>query len=131
MKRTTIAALLLCSLCVLSACADGTVKAKKEYKDIEKLELEFDYENVKAYQIGADRKGNPVFYDPQEALKQAEKDFAEGLWYLKAEYGLQDVEKDYEAYKEYGWQVETSDEVIESQCRAISSFLDIYENSFE
>ncbi len=131
MRKIVFGFMLICCMGLLCGCKDKTVTAKKEYKEIEKLNLQFDYQHVEAYKIGADSKGNPVFYEPEKALEQAEKEFAEGFWYLKTEYGLQDVKTDYEDYETYSWKAETSDEVINSQCEAIGSFLSIYSNSFQ
>lgn len=131
MKKTAVICLLLILIATLYGCEKKAAKATGEYETVDKLEVDFDYQNVKAYKIGADRKGNPVFYDAKKALKQAQKDYAEGFSYLQTEYGLQDVEEDYEAYKEYGWQTQAADDEIVKQCTAISSFLDIYENSYE
>jgi hypothetical protein len=60
------------------------------------------------------------------------KDFAKGISAIQKEYFLLPISKwNYKQYKNYGWQLaKTKDSKEIAQARKVTSFLDIYENSF-
>lgn len=85
-----------------------------------------------SFAIGADAEGYAVFKDPEAALRELEENYGEGLALIQKEFGLESICMDeYVGYKLYGWQVSTGTEEEKAQARFVSSFLDIYENSFE
>ncbi len=84
------------------------------------------------YEMGLTEYGYPVFKNPEAALRQAKNDYAGGIKLIEKEFGLLFLSKyTYEKYKTYGWQVSIGDESLKQEARMLSSFLDIYENSYK
>lgn len=85
-----------------------------------------------AYDIGADRKGYAVFKDPEKAFARMKLDYATGIEAIRKEFGLRSLSlKNYEQYGTYGWQISgTKDAAAVEQARAVTAFMDIFENSF-
>ena len=86
-----------------------------------------------AYEIGANSKGMPVFKNPDKAFRQVKIDYKEGIKAIKKELGvlLGLTKMNFRDYQVYGCQLTNCTEEESSQGRIISSFLDIYENSFD
>ncbi len=85
-----------------------------------------------SFAIGADAEGYAVFKDPQAAFEGLKENCGQGLALIQEEFVLGPIRKnDYAGYKIYGWQVTTGSQEEKAQARFVSSFLDIYENSFE
>ena len=87
-----------------------------------------------AYQVMANRYGEPIFTDSAAAFDQAATDYAQAIQLVRdafgAEYGLGPFSpEDYHLYKALGWQLPTEDEEVREQGSALTRFLDIYENS--
>ena len=132
MKRNIITFISITLVLLLAACGQKPAEVVNEYEDIDKLGSEFIHSGVEAYEIGADKNGMPVFKDPDAALEQAKEDFAEGFKQLENEFDLKPVSKDnWDGYKIYGWQTTSEDADIAKQCMEITSFFDIYENSYK
>lgn len=89
-------------------------------------------EKSNKYAIGANSYGKAVFKNPEEALAELEKEYSEGIELIQKEFGLEDLsQKNYKQYGVYGWQVENGTEEEKEQAEFVSTFMDIYENSFE
>lgn len=131
---------ILALILILTACSSqGKVKnpATQEYKagtgniqgnvDVEKY-VKID----QRFEIGADKDGMAVFKDPHKAYQALTEKYSDGIKLIQKEFDLEDLsENSYEAYKTYGWQVETGTEEEKNQANFVSEFFDIYENSFE
>ena len=125
---------------ILTACSSqGKVKnpATQEYKagtgnikgdvDVEKY-VKID----QRFEIGADKDGMAVFKDPHKAYQALTEKYSDGIRLIQKEFDLEDLsENSYQAYKTYGWQVETGTKEEKDQAKFVSGFFDIYENSFE
>ncbi len=80
------------------------------------------------FAIGAGADGKAVFKNPKAAFETFRSLYENELSALRKEFGLPAFsQKTYASYKIYGWQYTGSDG---KRFRFISSFLDIYENSF-
>ena len=80
------------------------------------------------FAIGAGADGKAVFKNPKAAFETFRSLYENELAALRKEFGLPAFsQKTYASYKIYGWQYTGSDG---KRFRFISSFLDIYENSF-
>lgn len=89
-------------------------------------------EKGEEFAIGANQYGYAVFKNPNKAFEKLKKDYKKGIALIKKEYDLEDLSQDnYNLYKIYGWQVETGDDESKEEARFITSFMDIYENSFK
>jgi hypothetical protein len=85
----------------------------------------------KEFAIGANRYGYAVFKDPGAAFHKLNDEYHWGIALIREEFNLSPLSKtNYEWYKIYGWQVTTGTEEEKEQARFITSFFDIYENSF-
>ena len=90
------------------------------------------YENISEdFAIGADQYGRAVFKDPQKAFDTFTVLYAEGIALIRQENGLKPIGKgNYSAYQKLGWQTVSENADIQAQAAFVTSFLDIYENSF-
>ena len=80
------------------------------------------------FAIGAGADGKAVFKNPKAAFETFRSLYENEISALRKEFGLPAFsQKTYASYKIYGWQYTGSDG---KRFRFISSFLDIYENSF-
>ena len=88
--------------------------------------------NSAAYEIGANKQGYAVFKNPDKAFEQMEKDFSKGIAAIQKEFTLLPLTRwNCDMYKIYGWQLtKTKDAEALAQAWKVSSFMDIYENSF-
>lgn len=83
------------------------------------------------FDIGANKYGEAVFKNPQKAFKTLKKEYSSGIKLIQKEFNLLPLTNfTYKSYKTYGWQVTTGTEEEKEQARFVTSFLDIYENSF-
>lgn len=83
------------------------------------------------FDIGANYYGYAVFKKPEKAWNRLVNDYQDGILVIQKEYNLEPLSQDnYQLYGIYGWQVTNVNEEISKQCHFISSFFDIYENSF-
>ncbi|OBZ11412.1 hypothetical protein [Bacillus sp. FJAT-26390] len=113
-------------LAFLTACNS----ASKVVGDYDASRLSVDFGDNKAYEIGANAKGMPIFKDHKKALQQAQTDYKIGFDATGAEFDLMPIsDKNYKDYMTYGWQLETKDEAVVQQGVMVTKFLDIYENS--
>ena len=90
------------------------------------------FESVSAdFAIGADRDGRAVFKDPDKAFDTFRRLYADGIALIRREFSLRPLSRrNMGDYKTYGWQVTGGDPEARDQAVFVSSFLDIYENSF-
>ena len=132
MKKTIffIACVILLA-CVCTGCAK-TYKASVCVGEYDVSTLGGDFGGGEAYAIGANSKGKAIFKDADKAFDQALQDYSAGFAAVQREYNLEPVsKKDYRKYSTYGWQIYKCSEEEKKQGLLISSFFDIYENSFE
>jgi len=85
-----------------------------------------------AYALELNEEGKPVFKNPSKALKQAKTDYSDNIAAIKKEHHLLPLSRYYyKPYKVYAWQVESDSNTVTVQGADLTTFLDIYENSFE
>lgn len=83
------------------------------------------------FDIGANKYGKAVFKDPSRAFKRLKKDYSEGIALIQKEFLLPPLcNLTYKSYKTYGWQTTSGTDEQQEQAAFVSSFFDIYENSF-
>ena len=113
------------------------LKYQQEYiigKENIKGEVNKEYFESKAkeFEIGANKYGYAVFKNPEKAFRKLKKDYKKGINLIQKENHLLPLTNfNYEKYGNYGWQVTTGTKIEQEQARFVSSFLDIYENSFK
>ena len=84
------------------------------------------------FAIGADEDGKGVFKDPEKAFEALKEKYADGIELIREQYGLAPLsQSNYKAY--FVLDVESSAGTKEQRVQAdfVTSFMDIYENSFE
>lgn len=102
---------------------DENIKGSVDINKFGKKNIDFD--------IGANKYGYAVFKNPKKAFKTLKKDYKDGIKLIQKEFNLLPLSNfNYKDYKTFGWQVTTGSDEEKEQARFISSFLDIYENSF-
>lgn len=102
---------------------DENIKGDVDINKFGKISIDFD--------IGANKYGYAVFKNPRKALKRLKKDYAQGIKLIAKEFNLLPLSNfNYKTYETYGWQVTTGTEEEKEQARFVTSFMDIYENSF-
>jgi len=118
------------TIILLVSCDNQSLSTVVDEYDVSKLS--HDFGNKKAYEIGANVEGMPIFKDTKKALKQAKLDYKEGFEAVAKEFTLEPIShNNYQDYLKYAWQITVKDNHIQQQGVKISKFLDIYENSFE
>lgn len=101
----------------------GNIKGNVDLDYFEKISLDFE--------IGANKYGDAVFKNPSKAFKTLKKEYSEGINAIKREFNLLPFSIfTYKSYKTYGWQLTDGTTKEKEQAHFVSSFLDIYENSF-
>lgn len=102
---------------------ESNVKGNVDINKYEKINIDFD--------IGANKYGYAVFKNPNKALKTLKRDYSKAIKLIQREFNLLPLTNfNCNSYKIYGWQVTTGTDEEKEQARFISSFMDIYENSF-
>lgn len=118
------------TIILLVSCTNQSLSTVVDEYDVSKLS--HDFGDNKAYEIGANVEGMPIFKDTQKALKQAKVDYKEGFEAVAKEFKLEPISHhNYQDYKKYAWQITVKDNNLQQEGVEISKFLDIYENSFE
>ena len=96
------------------------------------VDVEYFTKIDKRFAIGADADGKAVFKDPDAAYAALVETNKDGIALIRKEFHLPPLSKRY--YKPYGnlgWQVTGGTKKARRQGDFVSSFVDIYENSFE
>lgn len=102
---------------------DENIKGNVNVNKFGKINIDFD--------IGANKYGYAVFKNPNKAFKRLKKDYSKGIKLIQKEFNLLPLNNfTYKKYKTYGWQVTTGTAEEKEQAKFVSSFMDIYENSF-
>lgn len=102
---------------------EGNIKGNVDINKFGKIDKDFD--------IGANKYGMAVFKNPKKAFKTLKKKYKNGIKLIQKEFNLPPLSNfTYKGYKTYGWQVTKGTKKDKEQARFVSSFLDIYENSF-
>lgn len=95
------------------------------------VDTKYFFDKGKEFAIGANRYGYAVFKNPDAAFIKLNNDYNRGIELIQKEFNLSQLSQtNYEEYKIYGWQVTTGTEEEKEQAHFITSFFDIYENSF-
>lgn len=138
MRKTLLACLVLIQVLIMCGCMPSPSMEKTE--SLSTVVREMDPENPehsfgadeKAYQMGYNQDGMPVFIDTDKAFEQFVKDCAKGITILQEEYNLKPITKEYwYPYKNLGCQYLTEGNQIHPETDKVSIFFDYYENSFE
>ena len=102
---------------------EGNIQGEVDVNSFGKLHIDFD--------VGANQYGIAVFKNPKKAFKRLKKEYAKGISLIQKEFHLLPFTNfTYQQYKTYGWQVTTGSKEEQKQAHFVTSFLDIYENSF-
>ncbi len=102
---------------------NGNIKGEVDINYFEKISLDFE--------IGANKYGYAVFKNPNKAFNTFKKKYNKVIKAIKREFKLLPFSNlTYKSYKIYGWQLTNGTEEENKQASFVSSFLDIYENSF-
>ena len=102
---------------------ESNIKGNVDINMFGKINIDFD--------IGANKYGYAVFKNPNKALKTLKKEYSKGIKLIQKEFNLLPLTNfNYRKYKKYGWQVTTGTDEEKEQASFVSSFMDIYENSF-
>lgn len=102
---------------------EENIKGDVDINKFGKINIDFD--------IGANKYGFAVFKNPYRAFRRLKKDYKDGIKLIKKEFRLLPLSNfNYKSYKTYGWQVTGGSDRAREQARFVSSFMDIYENSF-
>ena len=89
------------------------------------------YERDERFAIGAGEDGNAVLKDPRKTFSALPEHDPEGISVIRKEIPERQLSKlNYPSYQTYGWQTTSGSEEARQQARFVSSFFDIYENSF-
>ncbi len=99
------------------------LKGTVNYNSFESISMDFE--------IGANKYGYAVFKNPNKAFKRLKKNYSKGIKAIQKEFNLQSLSQfNFRIYGTYGWQLTTGTDEEKEQARFVSSFFDIYENSF-
>ena len=102
---------------------DENIKGNVDINSFGRKNIDFD--------IGANKYGYAVFKNPSRAFKTLKKEYSEGIKLIQKEFHLLPLTNfNYKIYGTYGWQVTIGTKEEKEQARFVSSFMDIYENSF-
>ncbi len=114
---------------VTNPCVQDYVAGQGNIKG--NVNVEDYYERDERFAIGAGEDGYAVFKDPGKAFAALRENYPEGISLIRKEFHLLWLSKlNYPSYKTYGWQATSGSEEARQQARFVSSFFDIYENSF-
>lgn len=84
-----------------------------------------------AFAIGANSYGYAVFKDPARAFQVLQSNYQRGIQLIEKEFQLESLSyKNFDLYMQYGWQVTTGSKLEKEQAAFVTSFMDIYKNSF-
>ena len=84
------------------------------------------------FAIGAEGNGKAVFKQPEKAFEALTEKYSAGILLIQQEFDLSPIsQSNYGDYKAYGWQVTGGTRYERNQANFVSTFMDIYENSFE
>lgn len=131
--------MVLCLIVVFSLVACGHIKHPYEQEYVQgqgnikgNVNTSDFFERDERFEIGATKDGYAVFKSPDDAYDALLENYSDGLNLIKEEMKLEDIsQKNFQDYKIYGCQVTTGSEKEQKQAHFISSFFDIYENSFD
>lgn len=115
---------------------DKNLKAVQEYitgtsNIIGEVDVNYFLSKSEDFMIGATKNGIAVFINPDKALKTLKKNYKSGIKLIRKEFCKSDLSKrNFNCYKNLGWQVTSGTYKEKEEARFISTFMDIYENSF-
>ena len=139
MKRKGIMIVAAVAILLSSCCTGTAIKHPytQEYTPGEvniqgDVDVDFFESADSRFAIGADEDGKAVFKDPEKAFEALKEKYADGIELIREQYGLAPLSQS--NYKDYSvLDVESSAGTKEQRVQAnfVTSFMDIYENSFE
>lgn len=95
------------------------------------VDIEYFVNKSADFAIGANHYGFAVFKKPDAALAKLKTDYKAGIDLIQREFKLSPLsQSNYKLYGTYGWQVTSGTKEEKEQAAFVSSFVDIYENSF-
>ena len=95
------------------------------------VNMEYFSNRGEEFEIGANKYGYAVFKDLEKALAKLKADYKDGILLIQKEFNLAPLSQfNYNLYGTFGWQVTTGSKEEKEQADFVSSFVDIYENSF-
>ncbi len=98
---------------------------------IGKVNVDYFLDRSEDFAIGATNGGIAVFKNPDKAFKTLKKNYKDGIRLIRKEFCKSNLSKrNFDCYKNLGWQVRTGTEKEKEEAMFITGFLDIYENSF-
>lgn len=140
-KKVKVIIILICVFCVCifgylyyNKPAYSKIVGEWENKDgsITGTEMAKDFGDSKAYEIGANINGKPIFKNHNKAFRKLKKDYKKGIKAIQKEFKLWMLTRfNWKMYGVYGCQLTTDDDELRKQGSIISQFFDIYENSFQ
>ncbi len=96
------------------------------------VNIEYFKNKSEDFDIGANKCGYAVFKNPDKAFERLKEDYSQGIALIQKEHNFDDLsQSNYESYGNAGWQVNTGTEEERNEARFVTSFMDIYENSFK
>ena len=133
-KRVRLILIVCAAIVLLAGLSWYMVFVRGFYAESDKVVGEYTgnakvavFENDEAWKIGANKYGQPVFADPKKAFRLAQERFADAIKLIPPG---KLTERNYQVFKQLGWQIQTDDEALSKLGFQLSQFLDIYENSF-
>ncbi|MFJ7933332.1 hypothetical protein [Sporosarcina sp. NPDC096371] len=121
--------LIILTVIFLVSCDNSAATVVDDY-GVSKLNVDFG--DNEAYEIGANVDGMPIFQDAKKALEQAKLDYKDGFDAIAVEFDLEPISnQNFNDNKKLGWQTTGRDRNVNQQSAEISSFFEIYENSFK
>lgn len=83
------------------------------------------------FAIGANKYGYAVFKDPKKAFKTMKEKYKKVLKIIKDQYCHKSIKvNNFYCYENLGWQITKGNQEEKEEASFVSSFLDIYDNSF-
>ena len=104
----------------------GSGRVVDEYTEFSSM---WTYWSDEKWKIGANKYGEPIFGDPEEAFELANEEFEDIIELIQDEYGFDDFSmKTYDQYSYVIFKVNASGDAAKQQFRFFE-FIEIYENS--
>jgi len=131
-KYAFLIALVLILFVIIFLGLQGLFFAKVPYVKGNMAEWENYFLEHSAYEMGMNEESEPIFINPEAALKKARSDYSDAIQFVKETKQLLPFSKyTYKFYLPYLSQTETTDERVLVQLEGLERFLNIYENSFQ
>lgn len=131
-KYTFFIVLVVVLFMIVFFGVQGLLFAEVPYVKGDTTQWEHYFLQHSAYELGVNAENEPVFINPDMALKKAQSDYSDAIQFVREEYQLLPFSKyTYKFYLPYLSQLEMTDVRIIVQLEGLEHFLNIYENSFQ